>query len=214
MQKYAMIIIGYSGHALVVADTARQSGYSLIGYMEKEEKSKNPLELDYLGTEDDEKALEMLEENAYFIAIGNNNDREAIHQFLCDRAKHAPEQLRHPRSTVAWRVQIGYGSLICAGAVLQPLTEVGDGVIVNTGAVIEHEGILGDFCHLAPGAVLAGNVIVGKRTFIGANAVVKENIRIGAEATIGAGAVVLDDVPDGVTVVGNPARIVTEEVSS
>jgi len=33
------------------------------------------------------------------------------------------------------------------------------------------------------------------------------NIKIGKWATIGAGAVIIKDVPDGVTVVGNPGRI-------
>jgi len=48
---------------------------------------------------------------------------------------------------------------------------------------------------------------VGERGLVGAGAVVLPRIRIGADSTIGAGAVVTKDVPAGVTVAGNPARI-------
>lgn len=49
--------------------------------------------------------------------------------------------------------------------------------------------------------------VVKKGATIGANATIICGNRIGQYAYIGAGAVVTHDVPDGVTVMGNPARI-------
>lgn len=51
-------------------------------------------------------------------------------------------------------------------------------------------------------------VTIGEHTFIGTNAVIVMGVSIGSHCVIGAGSVVTRDVPDGVTVVGNPARII------
>lgn len=54
----------------------------------------------------------------------------------------------------------------------------------------------------------SGRPTIGNRVKIYTGATVFGGIRIGNDVTIGAGAVVFQDVPDGVTVVGNPARII------
>jgi serine O-acetyltransferase len=39
---------------------------------------------------------------------------------------------------------------------------------------------------------------------------IKNKVKIGNNVTVGMGAVVVKDVPDNVTMVGNPARILTK----
>lgn len=51
--------------------------------------------------------------------------------------------------------------------------------------------------------------LVKRRASVGTGAIVLPGVVIGAGAMVGAGAVVTADVPDGVTVVGNPARVVS-----
>nr|WP_278786194.1 DapH/DapD/GlmU-related protein [Actinomyces urogenitalis] len=53
-------------------------------------------------------------------------------------------------------------------------------------------------------------VTVGNDVFIGQHAVVLGGVTIGTGATIGAGAVVTHDVPPHTTVVGVPARPLTD----
>lgn len=53
----------------------------------------------------------------------------------------------------------------------------------------------------------AGSPVIEDDVCIFPNAVVIGQITIGAGATIGPGSVVVDDVPPGVTVEGNPARL-------
>ncbi len=58
--------------------------------------------------------------------------------------------------------------------------------------------------------------VVKHRAAIGTGAVILPGVTIGEGAVVGAGAVVTKDVGDGVTVVGNPARVLrrgTKEVS-
>jgi len=89
---------------------------------------------------------------------------------------------------------------------------VGRAVRLNTCANVMHDCILGDFVTVAPNAVLLGNVSVAEGCYIGANATILPGIKVGADATIGAGAVVTKDVPGGVTVVGNPAKILYQAI--
>ena len=52
--------------------------------------------------------------------------------------------------------------------------------------------------------------LVKRRAAVGTGAIVLPGVVIGVGAMVGAGAVVAEDVPDGVTVVGNPARILAK----
>jgi acetyltransferase-like isoleucine patch superfamily enzyme len=54
------------------------------------------------------------------------------------------------------------------------------------------------------------HTLVKRRAAVGTGAIVLPGVTIGAGAMVGAGAVVTADVPDGVTVVGNPARVVPQ----
>lgn len=203
----AVKLIGYSGHAFVVADIIRRGGGTLAGYFEPNEKEENPYDLPYLGSESEEAALPLLQNSAYFVAVGDNRLRARITRRLLEAGCLPPVNVIHPRANLGFNIQLGQGVMIAAGATLNALAVIGDGVICNTASVIEHECVIGPYTHIAPGAVLAGNVTVGASCFIGANAVVKPGIRIGREVTVGAGAVIIRDIPDGATVVGNPGRI-------
>jgi hypothetical protein len=75
--------------------------------------------------------------------------------------------------------------------------------------------VIGDFVTFAPSAQCNGNVVVDDYAYIGTGAVIKEGTRerplvIGKGATVGMGAVVTKDVAPFTTVVGNPARLLTQ----
>ena len=61
-----------------------------------------------------------------------------------------------------------FGSVIFAGAVVQPGTTLGRHAILNTGCSVDHDCLLGDHVHLCPGTHLAGTVRVGAGTMLGA----------------------------------------------
>lgn len=207
-----VILFSYSGHAMVVCDILIKKGYLIKGYLEKKPKNDNPFGITWLGHESEPQVAELLYKINSFIAIGNNDAREKVQNFLEQKDMLEPINVIHPSAVISDASSMGVGILIAANVSINPLVNIGNGVICNTACIIEHECKIGAFAHIAPGAVLAGNVTIGDCSFIGANSVIKQGITIGRNVTVGAGSVVIRDIPDNVTVVGNPARIIKQNL--
>lgn len=119
--------------------------------------------------------------------------------------------LVHERTEMSRFVDIGDGSVICAGNSFTTDIRVGRYVHVNPGCTIGHDAILGDYTTLAPGVHVSGWVHIGERVFVGAGAVIingteERPLTIGDGAVIGASACVTRSVDPAVTVVGVPAK--------
>ena len=200
----SVILLGYSGHAFVVCDIFASRATRIAGYCEAKEKAFNPYQLKYLGPENT--AVDLLKTHDYFIAIGSNSIRKKVYQFLERQSEKAPISAIHQLASVSSTAELGAGTMVGNGSIINACCKIGVGVICNTQSVIEHESTIGAFSHIAPGAVLCGNVSIGESSFVGARAVIKPGITVGNQVTIGAGAVVIKDIPDHTTVVGNPQR--------
>ena len=199
------ILIGYSGHALVIAEAAIENGISIIGYSDKEATILNPFKLEYLGFEKDQDFIGWEKDCSFILGIGDNYLRQRIAKIIANKNKTIKIVI-HASASISPSSVIGSGTFINRNVSVNALAVIGENVILNTGCIVEHECVLEDAVHIAPGAVLAGNVYVGERSFVGANAVIKQGIVIGKDVIIGAGSVVIKDVQDGKKIVGNPSR--------
>ena len=202
-----VILIGYSGHAYVVVETALENGANLIGYSEKFVLDNNPFNLAYLGFEKGDDFIGWNKKVSFILGIGDNALRQNIANLIESKGK-ALRTIVHCSASISKSAKIGNGSFVNRNVAVNALAVIGKSVILNTGCIIEHECVIADGVHIAPGAVLAGNVSVGERTFIGANAVIKQGIVIGRDVIIGAGTVIISNIPDGKKVVGNPGKII------
>lgn len=142
------------------------------------------------------------------VGIGDNAIRKHIVAQLEGDVEWAT--VVHPFSWIHGSVGLGEGTVVFAGAVIQPQAHLDVHCIVNTGATIDHDCKFGGFCHVAPGAHLAGNVTLGPGVFMGIGACAVPGIGVGEWSIIGAGAVVVKDVPANVTSVGAPAKTIKE----
>lgn len=104
---------------------------------------------------------------------------------------------------VAW----GSGCLFSPRVTLTSNIRIGSHFHCNLLSYVEHDCRIGDFVTFAPGVQCNGAVTIGDLAYIGAGAIIRQGISIGREAVVGMGAIVVRDVPDGVTVAGNPARL-------
>lgn len=198
-------ILGYSGHALVVLEAAKENGWKLVCYCSPEKSSNNPFDLTYLGDERKPESPIWQSKKAILLGIGENHLRHKLAVAFHAKEYELPNVI-HPNASISSYLKLGYGNFIARNASINPFCEIEDACIINTSASVDHECILRNGCHIAPGAVLAGNVQIGEMAFIGANSVIKQGVKIGKNAIIGAGAVVLKDVEANSKVVGNPAK--------
>lgn len=106
------------------------------------------------------------------------------------------------------------------GADIHPAASLGHGIMLDhgTGVVVGETAVIGNNVSLLQGVTLGGtgkdhgdrHPKISDGVLIGANASILGNIHIGECAKVGAGSVVLEDVPAYTTVVGVPARVVSQ----
>jgi len=201
------LIIGAGGHAKVIADILLSRGRTVVGFLDDNPEllNKRILGLPILGHSDD---WQRLEPDGLIIGIGNNAIRKRIAQKLSVDARPPWITAIHAETVVAASVQIGPGSVLMPGVIINADTDIGAHAIVNTGATIDHDCVVGDYAHIAPGVHMAGGVYIGESTFVGIGAVIIPQITISTNCTIGAGACVTKSITEpGVTAVGVPARV-------
>lgn len=104
------------------------------------------------------------------------------------------------------------GLYINSGCSIGAGSTFGEFVCINRGANIGHHVHFERFVSIGSGAVIGGMVRINKGALIGAGAVILPNMIIGENSVVGAGAVVTRNVPPHSLVLGNPARIVREDI--
>jgi sugar O-acyltransferase (sialic acid O-acetyltransferase NeuD family) len=143
-------------------------------------------------------------------AIGAPRARQAVMEKVA-LAGSRTTTLIHPRVERSRRVDIGEGTVICAGNILTTNISIGRHVQLNLDCTVGHDVIMADYVTLAPGVHVSGYVHFGQRVYVGTGAVIingnaHEPLIIGDDAVIGAAACVTKSVAAGLTVVGVPAR--------
>ena len=199
-----LIIIGASGHGKVIADIAKLNGYTDIAFLDDDSSKTECNGYPVIGRV--AKANQYIDSD-FIIAIGNGKIREHIQESLINYGLKFVT-LIHPKSVIAEKVQIGKGTVIMAGAVINSATSIGNGCIINTCASIDHDCVIGNYVHVSVGSHIAGTVEVSDRTWIGIGATVSNNITITSDCIIGAGAVVVNNIESKGTYVGVPCKMI------
>ena len=141
---------------------------------------------------------------------------QGLHAMIFHRAAHFLDQLKVPVIPRA----LSQLSRFLTGIEIHPGAKIGKRFFIDhgMGVVIGETTVIGDDVLIYQGVTLGGtgkekgkrHPTIGNRVVVGAGAKVLGNILIGDGSLVGAGAVVTKSVPSASTVVGNPARMVTQ----
>ena len=193
-----LLLIGAGGHARSCIDVIESAGMPIRGLVDKTERiGQSVLGYAILGTDDELERL-LLESSGALVTVGQIESaalRIALYGRLEALGARRPVIVAKS-ATVSPHAQIGAGTIIMHGAIVNAAARIGENVIVNSRALIEHDCVVEDHCHVSTGAVANGAVKIGRGSFIGSGSMIREGVTIGAGSLIGAGSVVLGDCPE------------------
>lgn len=197
-----LLILGFGGHARVVADIAMALGIKEFCFVDQaaregEQFLGHPVVAGHGPT--------LPPSWKAFAASGDAARREA----QCAQIAAAGWPLATliaPSATIGAGAQIGAGTLVAQHAHLGPMARIGEGCIINTGAIVEHESTVGAYSHISVHATVAGRSSVGRAVMIGAGATVIDGVVVGDHITVGAGGVVVRSLQEAGVYVGVPVR--------
>nr|WP_314136903.1 NeuD/PglB/VioB family sugar acetyltransferase [Acinetobacter lwoffii] len=149
------------------------------------------------------------------IAIANSRVREKIAQLL-ESDGILLWSITADNVVLMDQIELAEGSALSPFVTITSNIKIGKCFHANLYSYVEHDCVIGDFVTFAPGVKCNGNIHIEDHAYIGAGAVIKQGtpaqpLVIGHGAVVGMGAVVTKSVPAGVTVAGNPARILTSK---
>jgi len=103
-------------------------------------------------------------------------------------------------------INIGKGSLIMSGVVINTETTIGNHCIINTSSSIDHDNYFRDFSSCGPGVVTGGKVTLGENSYLGIGSIVKHGVQIGKNTVIGGNSFVNRKCLDNFLYFGIPAK--------
>lgn len=196
-----LIIIGASGHGKVILDIAILCGYTDIVFADDNTDIKDCCGYPVVNNS------KCAPDGEVFIAIGDAVKRRYLTEYYRNRKKPI---LIHPSSVIAKDVTIGEGTVIMAGAVLNPGVRLGKSCIINTSSSVDHDCEIGNFGHVSVGTHVCGTVKIGDNVWMGAGSVISNNISICSNVLIGAGTVVVKNIDCEGTYIGCPAKAMSK----
>ena len=138
-------------------------------------------------------------------AVGSARVRKIIiDKFKDSKVKFAT--VIDPSVIISKCVEIGEGTIICAGTIITVDIKIGNHVIINLDCTIGHDDVISDYVTVYPSVNISGNVTVGECSELGTGMQIIQGKNIAPNTIIGAGAVVVKDCLESGTYVGSPAK--------
>jgi sugar O-acyltransferase (sialic acid O-acetyltransferase NeuD family) len=185
-----LLLIGCGGHARSLIDLVESSGrwhvLGLVGL--PEQVGEKVLGYAVLGCDQDLPQLRQQCAHALLAVgqIGLPSHRQRLASEL-ERLSFALPAVISGRAHVSRHAQLGPGTSVGHGVIVNAGASVGAYCILNTNALIEHDAVIGDYCHISTGALVNGGANIGVSSFIGSGAVLRESLILPPKTVISAG---------------------------
>jgi len=143
--------------------------------------------------------------DAGIITIGDNWSRFKVFEAIREQMPSFEfVNAIHPSVIIGKNVDLGFGVVMMAGVIVNPLAKIGNFTFFATGCQIEHDCVIEEFASVSAGSIMGGYVRIGKFSAITLGVTVLDRLTIGENSVIGSGSLVLKNVPDNVLAHGNP----------
>lgn len=209
MKKRDLVIVGAGGFGREVMWLAHDIGdYNLLGFVDDSLAVGTKVAgVEVLGGVADCAKWNKAE---FVVAVGGPRTRRLIVNKLEALGVNQFATLIHPSVKMSESVEIGQGSMICAGTIITVDIVLGKHNIVNINCTIGHDCRFGDFCTVAPIAAISGNVTMGDLVEVGTAAAIRQGAKLEKGSMLGMGGVLTKDIPANSIFVGNPAKFLKE----
>ena len=185
-----LLLIGCGGHARALIDVVESSGrwhvLGLVGL--PEQVGEELLGYPVLGCDQDLPALRQQCVHA-LLAVGQIGLSAQRHRLAAQlgRLDFVLPVVISGHAHVSRHAQLGIGTSVGHGVIVNAGARVGDCCILNSNVLIEHDAVIGDYCHVSTGVLVNGGAIIGERSFIGSGAVLREGLNLPPQTVISAG---------------------------
>ena len=207
-----IIILGASNPTIIgVIDDINKQGmenYEILGFLDNNVSLKGATFHNYRIFGGVEEAARFATDDIHFVnTIASSSDvrRQTsldLEKF-CDRLA----TLIHP-SVINHASQVGPGTIVYPGAVLQSEVKIGSHCIISSLSGVAHETTI-DFVFIGPNSYVSGRVNIESASFVGVGATILPDLQIGKNAVVGAGSLINKDVAPSTKVFGVPGRVIT-----
>lgn len=178
--------------------------WKIKGFIDDNKSIQNTIIDEYpvVGTIDDLKTID----GYVVVAIGNSNVKKNIVKRIKSISNVKFATLVDPSAIMSNRVDIGEGSIICAGNIITVDIKIGNHVILNLDCTVGHDVVINDFVTVYPSANISGNTMIGRCSEIGTGTKIIQGTFICDNVVLGAGATVVKDIMVEGTYVGTPTK--------
>lgn len=142
----------------------------------------------------------------FVIAIGSPRVRQKVFNKMLKFGQPNFATLIHPSVKYSNTVNIGDGSIICAGTIITVDVLLGMHNILNLNVTVGHECEFGNFVTVAPMVAISGNVKLNDLVEVGTGAVIRQGLTIGDGSMLGMGGILTKSIPERTIFAGNPAK--------
>jgi sugar O-acyltransferase (sialic acid O-acetyltransferase NeuD family) len=139
------------------------------------------------------------------ITITNGDERKDIINYLPKKTEYYTYIDENAILMDKNNINIGEGSIICAGTILTTNLKLGKFTQLNLSTTIGHDTELGNFCTTAPGVNISGNCKIGNNVYFGTNSSIKPNIKIVDNVIIGLNSGVVKNISESGIYIGTPS---------
>jgi sugar O-acyltransferase (sialic acid O-acetyltransferase NeuD family) len=185
----------------------KENKYEVVGIIDSVHEIKTErYGYKVLGRQGDLKSIvEEYKIDAGLITIGDNWSRFKVYNTIVEQMPSFEfVNAIHPSVVIGKNVELGFGVVMMAGVIVNPLAKIGNFTFFATGCQVEHDCIIEEYASVSAGSVMGGYVTIGKFSAITLGVTILDRLKIGKNSVIGSGSLVLKDIPDNVLAYGNP----------